>query len=341
MTSDRPGTGLYPWLAASWQALDAHLVAGRVPQGLLVHGPRGVGKHLLVETYAQKLLCRQPAQFACGECSACHLFLAGNHPDCLRVRPVEPGKGIPVDAVRQLCADLALKSQYSGFRVVIITPADLLNLHAANALLKTLEEPAERTSIVLVTEHHAQLPATLLSRCQRLAIPLPGREEALRWLTSERPGCDGEVLLAAAGGSPLRALALASADGGGPERRSELIAALQSVAEHQTEPTSVAERWHKEAELDVMIGWWSSMTADLLRLALAGPEVELHNPDLRPRLQSLSGRLDLVSLGECWDRLLQANRALGTNINRQLLLEELLISWAELGQPAMSMRKGS
>lgn len=326
------GSSLYPWLSGPWRSLDAALAAERVPQALLVHGPAGVGKRRLAEQFAQKLLCQRPGSAACGECHGCRLFLAGTHPDFIRVEPPEPGKAIGIDAVRSLCGDLALTSQYGGYRVVLIAPAHQMNLHAANALLKTLEEPAARTLIFLLTEHHNQLPATIISRCQRLVVPAPGRDEALRWLLIERPGCAAEALLAAAGGSPLRALTLA--DSGMLERRRQVFAEVLAIANGQEESIlGFAEKWHKDPDLDDVLGWLLSWVADLLRLALQRDCRALGNPDFKEELQRLAVRLNLEHLCEYWDRLLQTRRALGGQANRQLLLEELLIRWARLVQP--------
>jgi DNA polymerase-3 subunit delta' len=320
---------LYPWLAEPWRVLNAHRDAGRVPQGLLIHGPAGVGKVRLAEAFAQKLLCARPGAFACGECGGCKLFLAGSHPDFIRVEPAEPGKAIVVDAVRHLRDELALKSQYAGYRVVVISPAHQMNISAANSLLKTLEEPAPGTAILLLTDRHAQLPATILSRCQRLPVPMPERAAAVRWLEAAKPGCDGEVLLAAAGGSPLNALALA--DSSVVERRRSVFADFLAVARGREEPAALAERWHGE-NVEEIVGWLLSFTADLVRLGCGGHGAPLANPDFQDDLQHLAGRLHLVSLCDHWSLLLQTRRALGTQANRQLLLEEALIRWSQLRQ---------
>jgi DNA polymerase-3 subunit delta' len=331
------GTELYPWLAGPWRTLGVHIESGRVPQALLIHGAAGLGKLRLAEAFAQKLLCGRPAEWACGECPGCRLFLAGTHPDFIRVRPPEPGKAIGVDAIRHLIGDLALKSQYAGFRVVILAPAHQMNLSASNALLKTLEEPAERTVVLLLTEAPSALPATILSRCQKLPLPMPDREAACRWLETASPGCAAEVLLAAAQGSPLRALALAGSNL--VEKRRAAFAECVDLLLGRREPIAVAERWHGEAH-EEFIDWMLSWTADLIRLGSAADCRPVRNPDLREHLQPLAGRLDLDSLFDHWSLLLQSRRALGGQANRQLLLEEVLIRWSELATPH-ERRRGS
>jgi DNA polymerase-3 subunit delta' len=324
------GTELYPWLAAPWRTLGAHVESGRVPQALLIHGVAGLGKMRLAEVFAQRLLCSHPDEFACGECAGCRLFLAGTHPDFIKVQPAEPGKAIGVDSIRHLIADLALKSQYAGFRVVILAPAHQMNLSASNALLKTLEEPAERTVMLLLTEAPSALPATILSRCQKLPVPMPDRESACRWLETASPGCSAEVLLAAAQGAPLKALALAGSEV--VERRRTVFAECVSLLLGKQEPVAVAERWQAQPH-EEFIDWMLSWTADIIRLASAAGCRQVRNPDLREDLQPLAGRLDLETLFDHWSLLLQSRRALGGQANRQLLLEEVLIHWSGLARP--------
>ena len=330
MSATAPAMSLQPWLEAPWRTLSAHVESGRVPQGLLIHGPAGVGKAQLAEALAQRLLCLHPGLLACGDCAGYLLFRAGNHPDFIRVEPPEPGKGIGVDAIRQLCGSLALKPQYGGFRIVLIAPAHLMNANAANALLKTLEEPAERTVLLLLTEHHAQLPATIISRCQRLPVAAPDPTLARQWLARQRPEADAAVLLAAAGGSPLKALALAGSDA--VAQRRQVFAELLDIVQGRVPPTDFAERWHKAPDLDDILGWLLSLTADLIRLAAVPEFASIGNADLRTDLQRLAGRLNSASLCDYWDVLIRTRRALTTQANRQLLLEQALIHWFQLSQ---------
>lgn len=326
---DAAAAPLYPWLAEAWRALDGHWAAGRVPQALLIHGGVGLGKRRLAEIFAGKLLCTAAGEFACGRCAGCRLLQAGAHPDFIKVEPPEPGKAIGVDAIRHLIGDLALKPQYGGFRVILIAPAHQMNLNAANALLKTLEEPAERTAMLLLSDKPSALPPTILSRCQKLAIRLPERGSACGWLAAERPGCEAEVLLAAAQGSPLKALAMA--DSGVIERRRKAFSECTGLLLGREEPVTVAERWLAEPH-EELIDWMMSWTLDLVRLRSAPGWKKLANADFREPLQQVSGRLDLEGLLDHWALLLQSRRALGGQANRQLLLEEVLIRWSGLAR---------
>jgi len=320
---------LYPWLAEPWQRLNAYLAARRLPQALLIHGAEGVGKTHLAEMFAQKLLCRNPGPFACGDCAGCRLFLAGTHPDFLKIEPAERGKPIAVDAVRHLIANLSLKPQYGGCRIVVFRAAHQLNISAANALLKTLEEPGENTVMLLLTDTPSALPATIFSRCQRLAIPLPDNESAARWLQEQGTGETTAVLLAAARHAPLKALALNESNV--VEQRKTAFSEYVDVAFRRQEPISLAERW-STLSCDDLVDWMVSWTIDLIRLGSIPRYPRLDNPDLREGLETLADRLHLKGVFGFFDLLLQAKRALSGQANRQLLLEELLIRWAQLGR---------
>jgi len=320
---------LYPWLAKPWQRLNAYLAAQRLPQALLIHGADGIGKTHLAEIFAQKLLCKNPGPFACGDCAGCRLFLAGTHPDFLRIEPAERGKPIAVDAVRHLIANLSLKPQYGGYRIIVFCSAHQLNISAANALLKTLEEPGENTVMLLLTDTPSILPATIFSRCQRLAIPLPDNTVAARWLEEQGTGDATAVLLAAARCAPLKALALIDSDV--VEQRRTTFSEYADVAFRRQEPISLAERWSTRAYED-LVDWMISWTIDLIRLLSIPDYPRLDNPDLHEGLETLANRLHLKGVFGFFDLLLQAKRALAGQANRQLLLEELLIHWAQLGR---------
>ena len=220
---------LLPWLDAPLArglALRAH--------ALLLHGPRGVGQYELGLALASGWLCEAAAEIArpCGQCSSCNLMAAHAHPDFHLLLPAalrdplgwplpddgeagakagkskaKPSKVIPVDAVREAIEWSQLSSSRARAKVMLIHPAQAMNPTAANALLKTLEEPAGRLRLVLTVDDPESLLPTVRSRCQRLSLELPPRALSLDWLAGQgvaRP----EVLLAACGGQPLEALAM-------------------------------------------------------------------------------------------------------------------------------------
>ncbi len=324
-----PSETLHPWLEPAWRSLASHIESDRIPHALLIHGPAGIGKAGLAAQFARKLLCTGIAPLACGQCPSCHLFAADTHPDYQRVGPEEPGKAIKVDAIRKLINDLALKPQYGGYRIFVIDQAEQMNLSSANALLKTLEEPAERTLILLVSHRPSRLPPTILSRCQKLTLRPPKVDEALRWLEAQRPGCSAEVLLSAAGGSPLRALALAATDV--VERRQQVFGEFTAVLGRRQDPVRVAERWHGQSH-EECIDWMASWVTDLIVLVMAPAGRRVRNIDFLPQLGKLAEPLSARRLIDFRDELMKTRQALGGQANRQLLLEEALIRWSRIGQ---------
>ena len=179
---------------------------GRVAHAYLFHGMDGIGKRTVALHFAKTLLCRQgDASGSCDTCPACLKIDRGNHPDVVSIAP--EGAFIKVQAVKDMIAAMAFRPLEGGKRVFILAEADKMNATAANALLKTLEEPSASNILLLTTSRPYQLPITILSRCQHLRFqPLP-QEQVHRFLT-ERMSLDNEsarALAASSGGSISRA----------------------------------------------------------------------------------------------------------------------------------------
>lgn len=174
----------YPWQKAQWRQLWQRHRNGQLPHALLLHGPEGIGKEDFAHLAANSLLCEQTSESgqACGECKSCQLLASDNHPDFVSLQPEETGKAIKVDQIRELIQLMTLSPHFSGYRTVLISPAEQMNMAAANSLLKTLEEPQENTVIILVTSQLSRLPATIRSRCQMLRFAMPDKTLALSWL---------------------------------------------------------------------------------------------------------------------------------------------------------------
>lgn len=199
-----------PWQAEAWSRWQVQLERRQLPHALLISGPAGIGKLRLAVALARRLLCHQPRDgYNCGECPACVHSRAGSHGDWRWIEPTGKGQVIRIDQIRELIAFAFRTAGFGQRKVMVLAPADRMNVAAANALLKCLEEPAEDTYLLLVSDRLHALPATVRSRCQRLPLGLPPAPEALEWLdplTGQRAA--SEQLLALAGGRPLRAEAL-------------------------------------------------------------------------------------------------------------------------------------
>jgi DNA polymerase III subunit delta' len=320
---------LLPWHAVACDRLSAAVAAARLPHGLLLQGPAGVGKERFASALAAALFCsgRGPRLEACGECPDCQLSKAGTHPDVHWLRPLKDKetqkdkKSIGVDQVRTLCERLGMTSMRSGYRVGIVLPADLMTPQAQNALLKTLEEPAPRTVLVLATARPSKLLATLRSRCQRIEIARPEPAAALGWLGATLGTAVTPRLLAVAGGSPLKALALAPHFAGLEEQMGGL---LEAYLDRRIEVTRAAGDMLGDG-LPARLDWLENWLAAAIR-AQTGAANE--NPlTFRPGslLQRAAAELNITAAFQVLDRLREARRLLEGSVSAPLVVESLLL----------------
>ncbi|HEC16039.1 MAG TPA: DNA polymerase III subunit delta' [Sedimenticola sp.] len=318
---------LLPWHRDIWSRLQAARGAGRLPHALLLAGAGGLGKRQFADAFAHSLFCASPDESGapCGHCRGCHLFQVGNHPDFICIEPEEAGKAIKIDVIRGLVDKGALTTQAGGYRVIVIEPADAMNTAAANSLLKTLEEPVPWTLMILVTSRPGRLPATIRSRCQRVTFPIPPRHQAMEWLGGQIGQGDPQLLLALASGAPLQARALAQAEI--LKERALMADEFYAAFKGEQDPVAIAGRWEK-LDLPRVLNWMAGWLIDMLRLKSGAQPPVLYNPDQRPRLQSMAQGLDFKVLHGMLDRVYDANRTLGSQLNTLMLLESLLLAWA-------------
>ncbi len=316
-----------PWLAAPWRRLYAYLTAGRLPPALLLSGRRGLGKTRLARTFAQRLLCRNASgEFPCGLCDGCRLVTAGTHPDLLPIEPEEAGKPIRVEAIRETIVRLSLRPHFGGRRVVLLAPAEMMNRHAANSVLKSLEEPDAATVFLLVTETPEALPVTVRSRCQQIAVAAPSRAELIAWLATRGATDQAETLCAIARDAPLRTLELLDTDA--VTRHREVLDGWIGIAGGRVDPVAVAASWEKVAH--DAVHWIAGWTEDLIRIRSAPDRPCRNLTGGQEVLRKLALRLESRQLFGYLDRLGLAKQSLLGQINRQLLMEELAIRWSRL-----------
>jgi len=184
---------IYPWLKENWQQATRYLKDDRLSHAILLSGPDAIGKLEFCLSYIQRLNCTSPTvdNFACGECKDCRLFNAKTHPDVRMINVDESEEQkksdqIKIDDVRDINQFMTLSRQQGNYKVVCINIAENLNHNAANALLKTLEEPPENSILFLVSHRADTLLATIKSRCQIWKFKLPNSEQAITWLKIER-----------------------------------------------------------------------------------------------------------------------------------------------------------
>ena len=308
---------IMPWHVEHWSRLQARRERDAMPHALLLCGPSGLGKRDFMRRFAKGLLCTQARDGdACGQCRSCLLFAAGTHPDFatlsfgLRKDGVQRSE-IVVDQVRELSARLAMASQFGGWQIICIDPADAMNTAAANALLKTLEEPSPQTLLLLVADAPWRLPQTIRSRCQRIEFHLPPRAEALDWL-QQNGVKDAAVALDAAGGNP--GLARAWVDEGALARRVEVRKDLGALAAGRGEAMEVVRRW-LDNEPEQRLWFAAQAVADEVKAragAGTGP---------------LASQLDSEALDQWYMQANRTRESLRGPLRGDLLMLELLARW--------------
>ncbi|MGE5170267.1 MAG: DNA polymerase III subunit delta' [Rudaea sp.] len=310
----------------------------RWPHAALVTGPAGIGKRALAHWLARVLLCETPAAGGapCGGCASCRYVAALQHPDLRVVEPIEydddeakPVEWIAVDRVRALSTWAGLTSHRGGAKVALIVPAERMNAAAANALLKTLEEPPGDTYFLLVSHAPGRLPATIASRCQRMAAPRPTLEEARAWLVAQGV-VDAEAALAQSAGAPLRALTLADAT-----YQAERAAWMRALAAPRKLSATelgaridAAPRELRKERVAAVVDWLIGWCADLARVRAGGAPLE--NAALAGALRELAASVAAVPLIRYHRSLLRQRALLAHPLQLRLVVEALLIDYRAL-----------
>lgn len=310
------------WLEEPWRMLSGALAEGRLHHGLLIAAAAGSGKRALTEAFARAALCpqRRADGYACGTCRSCLLIAAGSHPDLARVNFAlrddgKPRTEITVDQIRALSLRLSMSSQFGGLQLALVDPADRLNASAANALLKTLEEPASSTIILLIADEAARLPATIRSRCQRVDIRLPSRAQAGAWLAAQ--GYDGaraSAALDASLGNPGRALESLADDS--LDLRSACLEDLSALTRGRQSAAEIADRWN--ADRPELRLWFAAALArdEAARLARGDAGVF-----------GLTARGEIPKLAAWFGRANRARGLLATPLRTDLVLLDLMRGW--------------
>ncbi|HET7408561.1 MAG TPA: DNA polymerase III subunit delta' [Paracoccaceae bacterium] len=337
MSAGSAGPAFAPWQQRIYTQAGAALDAGRLGHGLLFCGPAQLGKRAVAERLAKRLLCQQRGGDGepCGQCRSCRLFATRSqtdpvelrpdgrlahpdghpaHPDVELVgyaindkaRPPKPRSEIVIEQIRGLSERMALTPQFSDIRIAIIEPADAINNAAANALLKTLEEPVPGRYLWLISAHPSRLPATIRSRCQKLEFRLPPHAEALAWLGERHDPAVAREALEAARGHPGLADGWLRDDG--LALRRQVADDLAGLRRGQAAVPEVAQRWTADERADLRLRF----AADI---ALAEAGDRLTDP-LRTR-----------SLAAWFDKANRVRELLRTTVRAELAVVELLMAW--------------
>ncbi len=316
---------MLPWHSAARERLETAVEGGRLPHALLLQGPAGVGKERFAAALAAALLCtgRGARLEACDVCAECALTRAGSHPDLHWLRRPEDRKTISVDQVRELAERLSMTSMRRGRRLAIVSPAHAMTINAQNALLKTLEEPASGTLLVLVSSRPSAILPTLRSRCQRVELARPGEDLARTWLTGELGSEPPARLLELAHGAPFRALELAPHVA---ELEAQMCDLLEAYLAGRRDVTATAEDMLGDG-LPARLDWLETWLGELARRRLIADAKPVTLPAC-PVLQSIGGEVNITALFGLVDRLREAKRLLDGPVAGQLLVESWLVELA-------------
>ncbi|MFI4937919.1 MAG: hypothetical protein ACHQJ6_05355 [Candidatus Berkiellales bacterium] len=311
---------IYPWLESTWQRCLQLYWQQRFPHAVLVTAPEGMGKSALVESLTALLLCQAPEQNrACGKCHSCHLFQQHCHPDYQQLGEVE--KGASIDDIREINDFLNQTSYLKGAKIITLQ-ADKLLPASSNALLKTLEEPADHVYFILVATKAKGLLPTLQSRCFKLNIAIPSESVAISWLKqahSEHSLEDLKWFLTLAGGAPLRAQVLLQTP-----QIAQMIECFTAVFAYpfDAKPQQTILQWvstEPQQALYLLYYWFAAFIRNMLTQE-------------NPKFNTLAARG--VTPQKAFLFLQEINQALQAvplpGINKPLLFEALFQRWHEI-----------
>jgi len=334
---------MYPWQLDAWTRLQA--MRARLPHAILFHGPAGIGKADFIEAFAQALLCEnvQPDGHACGTCASCGWFAQGNHPDYRRVRPEAledevpaaegedapaeekktksktASKEIKIEQVRALADFMNISTHRQGLRVVVLYPAEALNMPASNALLKTLEEPPPGTVFLLASNGLDRLLPTILSRCRKFALPMPDHAQALAWLEAQGVQ-DADGWLREQGGAPLAALVQAETGS-----REELDGLLQVLAQPSVDAALRSADKLSKAPLAALVAWQQRWLYDVFSYKLSG--VIRYYPRYQRELAALAGRVHVANLMQAIKSTNERRAVADHPLSAKLFVEDMLLDY--------------
>lgn len=318
---------IYPWHQQAWQRFQSS--ADRLPNAWLLVGKRHIGKTEFARHLAASLLCEKNHGLdACGECSSCHLASLGTHPDFYELTPIVEDEDnakkllqIKIEAVRQVLDNIHLTPLRAPRRVVLIHPAESMNIQAANALLKALEEPSETVIFILVAHHRDRLLPTIKSRCRQFTLPAPNHDEALAYLQQQQVP-NAESYLAFHAGSPLFDHQLDAF-----ELRNDLLKVL--IKPRLLAVLDYAAQFDRAKQpLALFLDWLDKWLIDMIATN-QGKNV-LFYPQYQDELCGLSDNIPIMKFFALRDEVIQTQPYGQHTLNVKLVVESLLFDYLEI-----------
>lgn len=314
---------VYPWQQQVWETLTS-----RFPQlghGLLFYGKQGCGKKEFAEQFLAWVLClnRHETNQPCGVCGSCLWLKSDTHPNYVHITTDEDNKKqnakIKIEKIRDLLP--FVQQTVDGWRVIMIEPAEALNIASSNALLKTLEEPGDRVVIILLADHYLKLPATIRSRLQHFALDRISPEQAKAYLDQHLPHIDRvkkDLMMNLSNQMPLQAIHLVEKEW--LEKRAEFLQDWHKLVMNKNMPLAIATKWNKELVFSDFIQMFEYLLADLICVKM---DQQIKNIDLD--FGVLSEQYSLEKLFTIYSELQQTKLMLEQNVQSNLVLDQLCI----------------
>jgi len=339
---------LFPWQDKIWGELQK--VFTRLPHAILFHGAQGIGKTEFVEYFAKSLLCEKPKKkgYSCNFCSSCMWFIENNHPDYRQVHPEnysidkdplnhnkienkENHRGglgtlsdqIKIDQIRALSSFVNISAHRRGKKIVLLYPAEAMNISAANALLKTLEEPPADTVFLLITDSLDCLPLTISSRCYKFPMPFPSYEQAILWLRNDKEVKDAEIWLSEQGGAPLSAFKQSKNNS-----RKKINKLLQYLADPGVENALECAEYLHNISIKKLADFQQRWLYDLFFFKLSG-KIRYY-PSYEKSFILLTNRVKVSALLLALKNSNEQRESLKYSLSARLFIEVMLLDYAAI-----------
>ncbi|WP_180011500.1 MULTISPECIES: DNA polymerase III subunit delta' C-terminal domain-containing protein [unclassified Acinetobacter] len=318
---------IYPWQQQVWETL-----TGRFPKlghGLLFYGKKGCGKEAFAQQFLAWVLClnRQP-KGPCGECGSCQWLKADTHPNYVYIGTDEDNKKqnakIKIEKIRDLLP--FVQQTVDGWRVIVIEPAEALNIASSNALLKTLEEPGENIVIILLADHYLKLPATIRSRLQHFALDRISSAQFSEYVEAQLPEAGSsqqQLLMNLSNQMPLQAIEVAQSSW--LPLRQEFMEDWKKLVIQKNMPMAIATKWNKSLSFGEFGQMFEYLLSDLICVKL---NQAVKNIDLD--FNVLAEQYSLETLFKIYEDFQRAKQYLEQNVQSNLVLDELCIKLMNL-----------
>lgn len=319
----------YPWHKKTWEQFVAVSNKKQVPHAILLSGEEGLAKLNLARRMAKSLICINSGSSdmfdACNQCQSCKTFESGANPDFTEIALLEDKQQIAVDQIRVLSEFLNFSRSYNTHRVVILNPAERMNLNAANSLLKSLEEPASHTVIILVTAKINQLLPTIKSRCQLYHVATPSISETTQWIekysqNAQNGNIDVQTLFTMVGNRPLKALKISQDD---IDNRNKFLHDLSTVISQEITLTEMAKNWEKY-DVEVILDWQINIIQQSLKSHVTDKVSEQGTDTVE---LGLTKHLTTEEQWQLYQNLIKQKQYIHTSVNSLIFMENMIILW--------------